>query len=90
MKEEEKSLSFDLFGSNLCTYNSLIHVFCLVGKVKDVLIVWEELKVSGHESDVFTYRIFIQRCWVMETIFGIGLLICLSFVYLRAKPCFNL
>ncbi|XP_021759295.1 pentatricopeptide repeat-containing protein At4g01570-like [Chenopodium quinoa] len=47
---------------DLCTYNSLIHVLCLVGKVKDALIVWEELKHSGHEPDAFTYRILIQGC----------------------------
>lgn len=47
---------------DLCTYNSLIHVLCLVGKVKDALIVWEELKCSGHEPDAFTYRILIQGC----------------------------
>ncbi|KAA8529035.1 hypothetical protein F0562_033477 [Nyssa sinensis] len=49
-------------GPDLCTYNSLIHVLCLVGKVKDALIVWEELKGSGHEPDFFTYRILIQGC----------------------------
>ncbi|XP_075668311.1 pentatricopeptide repeat-containing protein At4g01570 [Castanea sativa] len=49
-------------GPDLCTYNSLIHVLCLVGKVKDALIVWEELKGSGHEPDKFTYRIMIQGC----------------------------
>ncbi|KAK4480216.1 hypothetical protein RD792_013278 [Penstemon davidsonii] len=51
------------FGPDLCTYNSLIHVLCLLGKVKDALIVWEELKgSSGHEPDMFTYRILIQGC----------------------------
>ncbi|KAI4355336.1 hypothetical protein L6164_004118 [Bauhinia variegata] len=47
---------------DLCTYNSLIKVLCKVGKVNDALIVWEELKGSGHEPDEFTYRILIQGC----------------------------
>ncbi|PON97161.1 Tetratricopeptide-like helical domain containing protein [Trema orientale] len=51
-----------LMGPDMCTYNSLIHVLCFVGKVKDALVVWEELKVSGHEPDEFTYRILIQGC----------------------------
>lgn len=59
---KEKSLGSGLFGPDLCSYNSLIHVLCLVGKVKDALIVYEELKVSGHEPDAFTYRILIQGC----------------------------
>ncbi|XP_052196031.1 pentatricopeptide repeat-containing protein At4g01570 [Diospyros lotus] len=50
------------FGPDLCTYNSLIHVLCLAGKVKDALIVWEELQGSGHEPDAFTYRIILQGC----------------------------
>lgn len=62
MKQKEKSLSSGSFGPDLCTYNSLIHALCLVGKVKDALAVWEELKVSGHEPDAFTYRILIQGC----------------------------
>lgn len=49
-------------GPDLCTYNSLILVLCFVGKVKDALVVWEELKGSGHEPDAFTYRILIQGC----------------------------
>uniref|UniRef100_A0A5B7A8D2 Pentatricopeptide repeat-containing protein n=1 Tax=Davidia involucrata TaxID=16924 RepID=A0A5B7A8D2_DAVIN len=57
MKEKNLGLEPDL-----CTYNSLIHGLCLVGKVKDALIVWEELKGSGHEPDFFTYRILIQGC----------------------------
>ncbi|XP_022853928.1 pentatricopeptide repeat-containing protein At4g01570 [Olea europaea var. sylvestris] len=58
MKEKSGSFSPDL-----CTYNSLIHVLCSLGKVKDALIVWEELKgSSGHEPDAFTYRILIQGC----------------------------
>ncbi|KAL8532984.1 hypothetical protein ACS0TY_009300 [Phlomoides rotata] len=57
---KEKSGRFD---PNLCTYNSLIHVLCFLGKVKDALIVWEELKVSsGHEPDAFTYRLLIHGC----------------------------
>ncbi|GMI73684.1 hypothetical protein like AT4G01570 [Hibiscus trionum] len=62
MKLKEKSSNSGSFGPDLCTYNSLIHVLCSVGKVKDALVVWEELKVSGHEPDVFTYRILIQGC----------------------------
>jgi pentatricopeptide repeat protein len=58
-KEMKEKISL---GPDLCTYNSLIHVLCLVGKVKDALIVWEELKGSGHEPDKFTYRIMIQGC----------------------------
>ncbi|KAL5723385.1 hypothetical protein ACHQM5_006791 [Ranunculus cassubicifolius] len=49
-------------GPDLCTYNSLIHVLCAVGKVKDALETWEELKDSGHEPDAFSYRIIIQGC----------------------------
>ncbi|XP_021618968.2 pentatricopeptide repeat-containing protein At4g01570 [Manihot esculenta] len=59
---KEKSLGSGPFGPDLCTYNSLIHVLCLFGKVNDALIVYEELKVSGHEPDAFTYRILIQGC----------------------------
>lgn len=47
---------------DLCTYNSLIHVLCLSGEVKHALIVWDELKGSGHEPDASTYRIIIQGC----------------------------
>lgn len=51
------------FEPDLCTYNSLIHVLCLLGKVKDALVVWGELKASsGYEPDEFTYRIMIQGC----------------------------
>ncbi|KAG9134934.1 hypothetical protein Leryth_001176 [Lithospermum erythrorhizon] len=51
------------FSPDLCTYNSLVQVLCLSGKIKDALIVWEELKSSsGHEPDEFTYRIIIQGC----------------------------
>ncbi|KAG9455392.1 hypothetical protein H6P81_008296 [Aristolochia fimbriata] len=49
-------------GPDLCTYNSLLQVLFLNGNVKDALIVWEELKNSGHEADEFTYRILIQGC----------------------------
>ncbi|KAL2539731.1 Pentatricopeptide repeat-containing protein [Abeliophyllum distichum] len=57
---KEKSSSFT---PDLCTYNSLIHVLCSLGKVKDALIIWEELKgSSGHEPDAFTYRILIHGC----------------------------
>ncbi|KAJ8898710.1 hypothetical protein K2173_004836 [Erythroxylum novogranatense] len=59
---KEKSLSCGSAGPDLCTYNSLIHVLCLVGKVKDALIVYEELRVSGHEPDAFTYRILVHGC----------------------------
>ena len=59
---KDKSLNSNSFGPDLCTYNSLIRVLCLVGKVKDALTVWEELKGSGHEPDAFTYRILIQGC----------------------------
>lgn len=61
--KEMKESSGGSYGSpDLCTYNSLIQVLCLVGKVKDALIVWEELKCSGHEPDAYTYRILIQGC----------------------------
>ncbi|KAF8407392.1 hypothetical protein HHK36_006523 [Tetracentron sinense] len=59
---KEKSSGSASTGPDLCTYNSLIRVLCSVGKVKDALIVWEELKGSGHEPDAFTYRILIQGC----------------------------
>ncbi|XP_061359204.1 pentatricopeptide repeat-containing protein At4g01570 [Gastrolobium bilobum] len=52
----------ELVGPDLCTYNSLITVLCKVGKVKDALVVWEELNGSGHEPDQFTYTILIQAC----------------------------
>ncbi|KAF5954798.1 hypothetical protein HYC85_007654 [Camellia sinensis] len=61
MKERSQG-SDGSFGPDLCTYNSLIHILCLAGKVKDALIVWEELKDSGHEPDASTYRIIIQGC----------------------------
>lgn len=59
---KEKSLAGVSADPDLCTYNSLIQVLCFVGKVKDALVVWEELKVSGHEPDEFTYRNIIQGC----------------------------
>ncbi|CAK7348595.1 unnamed protein product [Dovyalis caffra] len=59
---KEKSSASGSFDPDLCTYNSMIHVLCLVGKVKDAVIVYEELKLSGHEPDAFTYRILIQGC----------------------------
>ncbi|KAF7843717.1 pentatricopeptide repeat-containing protein [Senna tora] len=62
MKEKESDGSGSSVGPDLCTYNSLISVLCKVGKVNDALIVWEELKGSGHEPDEFTYRILIQGC----------------------------
>ncbi|XP_009111354.1 pentatricopeptide repeat-containing protein At4g01570 [Brassica rapa] len=48
--------------ADICTYNSLIHVLCLAGRVRDALAVWDELKVSGHEPDNSTYRVLIQGC----------------------------
>ncbi|CAN8237801.1 unnamed protein product [Cochlearia groenlandica] len=62
MKEEGSVVSGSCAGPDICTYNSLIHVLCLFGKAKDALIVWDELKVSGHEPDNSTYRILIQGC----------------------------
>lgn len=60
---KEKSVgSSGFYGPDLCTYNSLLHVLCSSGKVKDALLVWEELKGSGHEPDAFSYRILIQGC----------------------------
>lgn len=61
MKEKSVRLG-NSFAPDLCTYNSLIQALCFNGKVKDALIVWEELKSSGHEPDAFTYRIIIQGC----------------------------
>ncbi|KAI3934501.1 hypothetical protein MKW92_034875 [Papaver armeniacum] len=58
MKEHNSGSS----GPDLCTYNSLIRVLCAVGKVKDALIVWEELKGSGHVPDAVSYRTIIQGC----------------------------
>ncbi|CAA7013062.1 unnamed protein product [Microthlaspi erraticum] len=60
--KEMKEVSGSCTGPDICTYNSLIHVLCLAGKAKDALIVWDELKVSGHEPDNSTYRILIQGC----------------------------
>ncbi|KAM3374939.1 hypothetical protein P3S68_013653 [Capsicum galapagoense] len=34
------------FSPDLCTYNCLIHVLFLLGKVEGGLVVWEELKGS--------------------------------------------
>ncbi|XAR62637.1 hypothetical protein NMG60_11017475 [Bertholletia excelsa] len=61
VKERNQTIEGSI-GPDLCTYNSLIHILCLAGKVKDALIAWEELKGSGHEPDAFTYRIIIQGC----------------------------
>ncbi|KAL5572254.1 hypothetical protein UlMin_021851 [Ulmus minor] len=52
----------DSIGPDLCTYNSLLHVLCFFGKVKDALVVWEELKGLGHEPDAFPYRTLVQGC----------------------------
>ncbi|XP_030528007.1 pentatricopeptide repeat-containing protein At4g01570 [Rhodamnia argentea] len=60
--EEMKAKSLGSFGPDLCTYNSLIQSLCLAGKVRDALIVWGEMKGSGHDPDAFTYRILIQGC----------------------------
>ncbi|KAF8041555.1 hypothetical protein BT93_A0219 [Corymbia citriodora subsp. variegata] len=57
-----RSLGSGSFGPDLCTYNSLIQALYLAGKVRDALIVWEEMKGSGHDPDAFTYRILIQGC----------------------------
>lgn len=62
MKQRSHGSDGGLFAPDLCTYNSLIHVICLSGKIKDALIVWDELKGSGHEPDASTYRIIIQGC----------------------------
>ncbi|KAK1433717.1 hypothetical protein QVD17_10632 [Tagetes erecta] len=59
---KEKSGCLTNLAPDLCTYNSLIQSLCFNGKVNDALIVWEELKSSGHEPDEFTYRIVIQGC----------------------------
>ncbi|MCL7024177.1 hypothetical protein MKW94_009420 [Papaver nudicaule] len=58
MKENDSGSS----RPDLCTYNSLLRVLCAVGKVKDALIVWEELKGSGHDPDAISYRTIIQGC----------------------------
>ncbi|KFK30692.1 hypothetical protein AALP_AA6G015300 [Arabis alpina] len=42
--------------------NVAVNELLVVGRVKDALIVWDELKVSGHEPDNSTYRILIQGC----------------------------
>ncbi|GAB2229035.1 hypothetical protein Droror1_Dr00023170 [Drosera rotundifolia] len=49
-------------GPDLCTYNSLIRVLFSVGRAKDALAIFEELKGSGHETDAFTYRMVIYGC----------------------------
>lgn len=59
---KKKSGCFSYLAPDLCTYNSLIQSLCFNGKVNDALVVWEELKSSGHEPDDFTYRIIIQGC----------------------------
>ncbi|GAB2277728.1 hypothetical protein Dimus_012431 [Dionaea muscipula] len=60
--KDVSSISDSSTGPDLCTYNSLIHALCLVGKARDALAVVEELKGSGHEPDAFTYRLIIQGC----------------------------
>ncbi|GMH13902.1 hypothetical protein Nepgr_015743 [Nepenthes gracilis] len=63
MKDQNSISGSGLFtGPDVCTYNSLIHVLCLVGKVQDALHVYGELRGSGHEPDPFTYRILIHGC----------------------------
>ncbi|VVB06358.1 unnamed protein product [Arabis nemorensis] len=62
MKEQSSVSGSSSIGPDICTFNSLIHVLCLVGRAKDALIVWDELKASGHEPDNSTYRILIQGC----------------------------
>ncbi|KAL3604308.1 hypothetical protein D5086_005167 [Populus alba] len=59
---KEKSLASGSLDPDLCTYNSLIHVLCLAGKVKDAVIVAEAgynlfcgLKKKGHFVDAVTY-----------------------------------
>ncbi|XP_078153004.1 pentatricopeptide repeat-containing protein At4g01570-like [Carex rostrata] len=47
---------------DLCTYNSLLRALCLYGKVENALIVFHDIKASGHEPDVYTYRPLIQGC----------------------------
>ncbi|XP_047332625.1 pentatricopeptide repeat-containing protein At4g01570 [Impatiens glandulifera] len=60
--KEMKDKSNNSIAPDLCTYNSLIHALCLSRKVEDAIIVWEELKESGHEPDNYTYRTLIQGC----------------------------
>ncbi|KAB2627607.1 pentatricopeptide repeat-containing protein [Pyrus ussuriensis x Pyrus communis] len=59
---EMKDSNLDNIGPDLSTYNSLIHVLCLVGKVNDALTIWEELKAPATSPDAITYRILIQGC----------------------------
>lgn len=55
MKEDK-----NLFGPDMCTYNSVLSILCKVGKVNDALVVWEELKGCGYEPDEFTYTILVR------------------------------
>ncbi|XP_045798288.1 pentatricopeptide repeat-containing protein At4g01570 [Trifolium pratense] len=57
MKEDK-----NLFGPDMCTYNSVLSVLCKVGKINDALIVWDELKGCGYEPDEFTYTILVRGC----------------------------
>jgi pentatricopeptide repeat protein len=47
---------------DLCTYNSLLRALCLNGNVENALIVFHDIKASGHEPDLYTYRHLIQGC----------------------------
>ncbi|CAL5191066.1 unnamed protein product [Lathyrus oleraceus] len=57
MKEDK-----NLFGPDMCTYNTVLSVLCKIGKIDDAIVVWNELKECGYEPDEFTYRTLVRGC----------------------------
>ncbi|KAE9456735.1 hypothetical protein C3L33_11363, partial [Rhododendron williamsianum] len=73
---EKNRFALDLWGYNICIHafgcwgdlGLSLSLFREMkqrshgSEIKDALIVWDELKGSGHEPDASTYRIIIQGC----------------------------
>ncbi|XP_037428992.1 pentatricopeptide repeat-containing protein At4g01570-like [Triticum dicoccoides] len=47
---------------DICTYNSVIRVLVIGGRVADALLVFDEMKLAGIHPDVFTYRAVVDGC----------------------------
>lgn len=47
---------------DICTYNSVIRVLVIGGRVADALLVFDEMKSAGISPDVFTYRAIVDGC----------------------------
>lgn len=47
---------------DVCTYNSVIRVLVIGGRVADALVVFDEMKLAGIHPDVFTYRAVVDGC----------------------------